>query len=537
MADMKKEQEREELHRAIWAIADELRGAVDGWDFKNYVLGTMFYRYISENLCNYINEGEIAAGNITFDYAQMSDEKAEPARAGLVQEKGFFILPSELFANVLKAAKNEKAEFIDREGNKKSVKDNLNELLEMVFDHIEASARGSESENSFAGLFDDYDVNSNKLGSTVAKRNEKLVKLLEGVAAMNLGDVKHHDIDAFGDAYEYLMTMYASNAGKSGGEFFTPADVSELLTRLGTVGKTEINKVYDPACGSGSLLLKAEKVLGKDAVRNGFFGQEINITTYNLCRINMFLHDVGFDKFDIACEDTLTSPQHWDDEPFELIVSNPPYSIKWAGDEDATLINDPRFAPAGVLAPKSKADMAFIMHSLSWLASNGAAAIVCFPGIMYRGGAEQKIRKYLIDNNFVDCVIQLPSNLFFGTSIATCIMVLKKNKPDSNTLFIDATNECIKVTNNNKLTQANIEKIVTIFAGHTEEKHFSHLATYEEIQQNDYNLSVSTYVEAEDTREKIDIKKLNAEIEEIVAREATLRAEIDAIIKEIEVAE
>ena len=519
MADMKKEQEREELHRAIWAIADELRGAVDGWDFKNYVLGTMFYRYISENLCNYINEGEHAAGNASFDYAQMSDTEAEQAREDLVNEKGFFILPSELFCNVrARAAKD----------------DNLNETLERVFNHIEESARGSESENSFAGLFDDFDVNSNKLGATVAKRNEKLVKLLEGIAAMNLGDVKHHDIDAFGDAYEYLMTMYASNAGKSGGEFFTPADVSELLTRLGTVGKTEINKVYDPACGSGSLLLKAEKVLGRDAIRNGFYGQEINITTYNLCRINMFLHDVGFDKFDIACEDTLISPQHWDDEPFELIVSNPPYSIKWAGDENPLLINDPRFAPAGVLAPKSKADMAFIMHSLSWLASNGTAAIVCFPGIMYRGGAEQKIRKYLIDNNFVDCVIQLPSNLFFGTSIATCIMVLKKNKADSNTLFIDATNECIKVTNNNKLTPANIEKIVSVFAGHIEEKHFSHLASYDEISQNDYNLSVSTYVEAEDTREKIDIKKLNAEIDEIVAREATLRAEIDAIIKEIE---
>ncbi len=516
---MKKEQEREELHRAIWAIADELRGAVDGWDFKNYVLGTMFYRYISENLTNYINDGETAAGNASFDYAKMPDSEAEQAREDLVNEKGFFILPSELFCNVRARAPKD---------------DNLNETLERVFNHIEESARGSESENSFAGLFDDFDVNSNKLGATVAKRNEKLVKLLDGIANMNLGDVKHHDIDAFGDAYEYLMTMYASNAGKSGGEFFTPADVSELLTRLGTVGKTEINKVYDPACGSGSLLLKAEKVLGRDAIRNGFYGQEINITTYNLCRINMFLHDVGFDKFDIACEDTLISPQHWDDEPFELIVSNPPYSIKWAGDENPLLINDPRFAPAGVLAPKSKADLAFIMHSLSWLASNGTAAIVCFPGIMYRGGAEQKIRKYLIDNNFVDCVIQLPSNLFFGTSIATCIMVLKKNKADSNTLFIDATNECIKVTNNNKLTPANIEKIVSVFAGRIEEKHFSHLASYEEIAQNDYNLSVSTYVEAEDKREKIDIKKLNAEIDEIVAREAKLRADIDAIIREIE---
>lgn len=519
MVDTKKEQEREELHRAIWAIADDLRGAVDGWDFKSYVLGTMFYRYISENIASYINQGEIDAGNPDFRYEDMSDAEAEQAREGLVQEKGFFILPSELFCNVrAKAASDE----------------NLNETLETVFRHIEESAKGSSSEGQFAGLFDDYDVNSNKLGATVAKRNEKLVKLLNGVADMNLGDVKEHDIDAFGDAYEYLMTMYASNAGKSGGEFFTPADVSELLTRLGTVGKKEINKVYDPACGSGSLLLKAEKVLGRDAVRNGFFGQEINITTYNLCRINMFLHDIEFDKFDIACEDTLTNPQHWDDEPFELIVSNPPYSIKWAGDENPLLINDPRFAPAGVLAPKSKADLAFIMHSLAWLASNGTAAIVCFPGIMYRGGAEQKIRKYLVDNNFIDCIIQLPSNLFFGTSIATCIMVLKKGKTDNKVLFIDASSECVKVTNNNKLTPENINKIVDAFAQRTEEAHFSHLAEYSEVQENDYNLSVSTYVEAKDTREKIDIVKLNAEIAQIVARENELRAAIDQIVAEIE---
>ena len=385
MSDSKKTQERDELHRAIWAIADDLRGAVDGWDFKNYILGTMFYRYISENLTSYIHSGENKAGYNDFDYTQLSDEDAEEARLGLVEEKGFFILPSELFCNVRANASNN---------------ENLNETIESVFRHIEESAKGSEAENSFSGLFDDYDVNSNKLGATVAKRNERLVKLLDGVGEMNLGEVKDQSIDAFGDAYEYLMTMYASNAGKSGGEFFTPADVSELLTRLGIVGKTELNKVYDPACGSGSLLLKAEQILGKDAIRNGFYGQEINITTYNLCRINMFLHDIGFDKFNLACEDTLIYPQHWDDEPFELIVSNPPYSIKWAGDENPLLINDPRFSPAGVLAPKSKADMAFIMHSLSWLASNGTAAIVCFPGIMYRGGAEQKIRKYLVDPEF-----------------------------------------------------------------------------------------------------------------------------------------
>lgn len=520
MIDTKKEQERDELHRAIWAIADELRGAVDGWDFKNYVLGTMFYRYISENLTNYVNVGEWDAGNTDFDYAKLSDAEAEEAREGLVEEKGFFILPSELFCNVNSRADDD---------------ENLNETLEHVFNDIETSAKGTSSENSFAGLFDDFDVNSNKLGATVAKRNERLAKLLHGVANMNLGDVKDHDIDAFGDAYEYLMTMYASGAGKSGGEFFTPADVSELLTRIGTVGKTEINKVYDPACGSGSLLLKAVKVLGKDAVRNGFYGQEINITTYNLCRINMFLHDIGFDKFDIACEDTLTAPQHWDDEPFELIVSNPPYSIKWEGDNNPLLINDPRFAPAGVLAPKSKADLAFIMHSLSWLAPNGTAAIVTFPGVMYRGGAEQKIRKYLIDNNFVDCVIQLPSNLFYGTTIATCIIVLKKGKKDSNTLFIDATNECIKVTNNNKLTAENLDNIVAEYISREDKAHFARLVSYDEIKEENYNLSVSTYVEAEDTREVIDIVALNAEIEEIVARENVLREKISKIIAEIEV--
>lgn len=520
MLDTKKEQERDELHKAIWSIADDLRGSVDGWDFKSYVLSTMFYRFISENLTNYINDGEIAAGNADFDYASLTDDAIdEETRKDLVDEKGFFIYPSELFANVRKRADKD---------------ENLNETLETIFNHIEDSAKGSESEDDFAGLFDDFDVNSNKLGATVAKRNEKLVKLLNGVGEMKLGDYKQNTIDAFGDAYEYLMTMYASNAGKSGGEFYTPQEVSELLTRLAIVGKKEINKVYDPACGSGSLLLKAAKILGKENVRQGFFGQEINITTYNLCRINMFLHDIDYDKFDIACEDTLISPQHWDDEPFEVIVSNPPYSIKWAGDDNPVLINDPRFSPAGVLAPKSKADLAFIMHSLSWLAASGTAAIVCFPGIMYRGGAEQKIRKYLVDNNYIDCVIQLPPNLFFGTSIATCIMVLKRNKADSKVLFIDASEEFVKVTNNNKLTDDNIKHILDAFVQREDKDYFCKLATYDEVKEQNYNLSVSTYVEQKDTREQIDIVKLNAEIKEIVAREQVLRDEIDKIIAEIE---
>ena len=518
--DNKNVREREELHKAIWAIADDLRGSVDGWDFKQYILGIMFYRYISENITNYINEGERKAGDTSFDYAKLKDSEAEPERENLVKEKGFFILPSELFVNVVKRARED---------------ENLNETLERIFNNIENSAKGAESEDDFSGLFDDIDVNSNKLGATVAKRNEKLVKILDGIASINLGKYQDNKIDAFGDAYEFLMSMYASNAGKSGGEFYTPQEVSELLTKLATVGKKSVNKVYDPACGSGSLLLKSAKILGKENVRQGFYGQEINLTTYNLCRINMFLHDIGYDKFDIACDDTLTSPQHWDDEPFEVIVSNPPYSIKWAGDDNEVLINDPRYAPAGVLAPKSKADFAFIMHSLSWLATNGTASIVCFPGILYRGGAEQKIRKYLVDNNFIDTIIQLPDNLFFGTSIATCIMVLKKSKKDNSTLFIDATNECVKVTNNNKLTNENIENILKVFTGREDKEHIARLVSNNEIAESDYNLSVSTYVEKEDTREKIDIVELNKEIEKIVAREQVLRDEINKIISEIEV--
>ncbi len=538
MADNKKETERAELHKTIWGIANDLRGSVDGWDFKQYVLGMLFYRYISENLTNYINqiereangEDEVDTSKMTeeelaafeesrFDYAKLSDEEAENAREDMIASKGFFILPSQLFKNVRARA---------------SLDEDLNVTLEKIFKSIEESAIGTPSEENFRGLFDDIDVNSNKLGGTVGARNSRLVKLMNGVGAMNLGDYKDNTIDAFGDAYEYLMGMYASNAGKSGGEYFTPQEVSQLITRLAISGKKEVNKVYDPACGSGSLLLQTAKILGKDNVRTGFFGQEINITTYNLCRINMFLHDIGYEKFNIANADTLTDPKHWDDEPFDVIVSNPPYSIKWDGESDATMINDPRFAPAGVLAPKSKADLAFFMHSLAWLASDGAAAIVCFPGIMYRGGAEQKIRQYLIDNNYVDCVIQLPGNLFFGTSIATCIMVLKKSKADNSILFIDATNECVKVTNNNKLAEENIQTILTAFYERGDKEHFSRLVPYEEVANNNYNLSVSSYVEQEDTREVVDITKLNAEIKEIVAREAFLRAEIDKIVAEIE---
>mgnify|MGYP003178109751 FL=1 len=512
---MAREQERAELHRTIWQIANDLRGSVDGWDFKNYVLGMLFYRFISENITAFINAEEHRAGNADFDYAECSDEQAEFGREVTVQERGFYILPSQLFGNVRKRA---------------AADPNLNETLNNIFHAIENSAKGAASEDDMKGLFADIDVNSNKLGATVQKRNETLVKILDKIGDMKLGNLADNQIDTFGDAYEFLMTMYASNAGKSGGEFFTPQEVSELLARITLVGKKQVNKVYDPACGSGSLLLKFAKVLGKENVRQGFYGQEINITTYNLCRINMFLHDINYEKFDIALGDTLLAPKHWDDEPFECIVSNPPYSIKWVGDENPLLINDPRFSPAGILAPKSKADLAFTMHMLSWLATNGTAAIVEFPGVLYRGGAEQKIRKYLIDNNYIDTVIQLPANLFFGVGIATCIIVLKKSKKDNATLFIDASGEFIHEGNKNKLSDANIARILEAFVARKDDAHFARLVENDKIAENDYNISVSSYVEQPDTREEVDIEALNLRIAEIVARQNMLRTAIDAIV-------
>ena len=516
---MAREQERAELHRTIWQIANDLRGSVDGWDFKNYVLGILFYRFISENITKYINEEEAKAGNTNFNYADISDADAELGRAVTVAEKGFYILPSQLFVNVRKRAASDP---------------DLNETLSEVFNAIENSAKGADSEDDMKGLFDDIDVNSNKLGATVTKRNETLVKILTAIGDLKFGDITDNEIDAFGDAYEFLMTMYAGNAGKSGGEFFTPQEVSELLAKITLVGKTEVNKVYDPACGSGSLLLKFAKVLGKENVRQGFYGQEVNITTYNLCRINMFLHDINYEKFNIALGDTLIDPKHWDDEPFDCIVSNPPYSIKWEGDSNPLLINDPRFAPAGVLAPKSKADLAFTMHMLHWLSTNGTAAIVEFPGVLYRGGAEQKIRKYLVDNNFVDTVIQLPANLFFGVTIATCIIVLKKSKKDNSILFIDASNEFVHEGNKNKLSDENIARILNAYIERKDEEHFTKLVQNGVISENEYNISVSSYVEAESTGEDVDIVALNEQIAQIVKRENELRSEIDRIISELE---
>ena len=509
-------QQRAELQRRIWQIANDVRGAVDGWDFKQYVLGTLFYRFISENFASYI-EG----GDDSVDYAAMHDNDANIAAAknDLIKTKGYFIYPSQLFANVAATA---------------NTNDSLNTQLADIFKSIEASAQGYPSEHDIQGLFADFDTTSNRLGNTVADKNRRLAAVLKGVAELNFGEFGDNQIDLFGDAYEFLISNYAANAGKSGGEFFTPQHVSKLIAQLAMHKQTRINKIYDPACGSGSLLLQAKKHFDAHIIEDGFFGQELNHTTYNLARMNMFLHDVNYDKFNITLGDTLEDPQFAYDEPFDAIVSNPPYSVKWIGSDDPTLINDDRFAPAGVLAPKSKADMAFVMHALSYLSGKGRAAIVCFPGIFYRGGAEQKIRKYLIDNNYVESVIALAPNLFFGTTIAVNILVLSKHKMDTTTQFVDASGLFKKETNNNVLLDEHMAQIMAVFDSKANVEHFAQSVPLEKIAANDYNLSVSSYVEAKDTREVVDIAQLNAELKTTVAKISQLRAEIDAIVAEIE---
>ena len=537
MIDTKKEQERAELFSSIWSVADDLRGSVDGWDFKAYVICTMFYRFLSEKLENEIDQQEKEAGETGVQYRNRSDsELDEEIVKYLTSQYGYFIKPSELFCNVLKEAKGVVDEKRDEKKNteQRGRAEEVNTKLAEVFRHIEDSAKGTESEANFKGLFSDFDVQSPKLGNSADERIKKIVAVLDKVGQMKLKG-SENTIDLFGDAYEYLLKMYASNAGKSGGEFFTPQEVSELLARLTTQEQRNVNKIYDPACGSGSLLLKAYRAARATSDADvDVYGQEINLTTYNMCRINMILHGVSYAKCDIALGDTLVSPKHWDYEPFDVIVSNPPYSIKWEGDKNPTLINDQRFAPAGVLAPKGNADLAFVMHALSFLSLKGAAAIVCFPGVFYRGGAEQKIRRHLVEQNNVDAVIALPDNLFFGTSIATNVLVLKKNKKDNRVLFVDATREFVKVTKNNKLTEENIAKIADVVKNRRDIEYFSRVVPFDEIEKNKFNLTPSTYVEKPDTREKIDIVALNAEIKRIVAREEELRRQIDLIVADLE---
>ena len=511
MTDNKKELERAELHRTIWNIANDLRGSVDGWYFRQYVLGLLFYRYISENLNDYINKIQKLSGVNNFNYKKLSNNEALKFKNAILKNKGLFILPDELFCNLHAGIYTDK---------------NLSETLKKIFQNIENSAKGTESEKAVRGLFDDFEFKSSKLGATQSERNKKLAKLIDSIANMKLGLYKDSTIDAFGDAYEYLMTMYASNAGKSGGEYYTPPEVSELLAKITLTDKKEINKVYDPACGSGALLLQFAKILGKGKIHNGFFGQELNITTYNLCRINMFLHDIGYKNFHIEQGDTLKNPLLMQQKPFDAIVSNPPYSLKWEGDKNPNLVHDKRFSPAGVLAPSSKADMAFIMHSLYMLSQKGTAAIICFPGVLYRGGAEQKIRKYLIDNNFIDCIIQLPDNLFFGTSVATCIMVLKKSKKDNSVLFIDAQKECDKLLGCNKLSKDNISTIINTYKQRNNIEYLSKNVLTSQIKKQDYNLAVNTYIKSPNINRMVDVAKLNKELTRILKREKELRERI-----------
>lgn len=510
------QQQRDELHRQIWAIANDVRGAVDGWDFKQFVLGALFYRFISENFTTYIE-----AGDPSVNYAAMRDADI-PAEVvdDAVKTKGYFIYPSQLFRNVAKSA---------------NTNESLNTDLAAVFKAIEGSANGYPSEQDIKGLFSDFDTTSNRLGNTVAQKNDRLAKVLKGVEGLKL-DFADAQGDPFGDAYEFLISNYAANAGKSGGEFFTPQHVSKLIAQLAMHGQTRVNKIYDPACGSGSLLLQAKKHFDDHIIEGGFFGQEINYTTYNLARMNMFLHNVNYDKFNIQHGNTLEDPHFLDDVPFDAIVSNPPYSVKWKGSDDPTLINDERFAPAGVLAPKSKADFAFVLHALHYLSSRGRAAIVCFPGIFYRGGAEQKIRQYLVDNNYVETVIALAPNLFFGTTIAVTILVLAKNKTGTDVQFIDASGEAFfrKSTNTNLMDDPHIAEVLRLFASKEAVPHVAQNIPQKAIMDNDYNLSVSAYVEPKDTRVVTNIVKLNADIATTVARITDLRAQIDAIVAEIE---
>lgn len=526
--------QKAQLEKTLWKTANELRGHVDGWDFKAYVLGMLFYRFISENLTHFINKGEQEAGFTDFDYTKIDDEQAEQIRDSIVEEKGFFMLPSQLFQSVYRRAAG--ADTDHGLGHPDAVEfreQKLNLFIKDVFDSIEASALGTESEADIKGLFEDVDVSSTRLGNSVVQRNKKLFQLLETIGGLSLGSFEDSSIDMFGDAYQYLMGLYAADAGKSGGEYFTPQEVSNLLARLTVVGKTQVNKVYDPACGSGSLLLQFSKVLGKQNVRIGFYGQEQNRTTYNLARINMFLHDINFSKFSIEHGDTLLDPKHYDEEPFQAIVSNPPYSTRWVGDDDPTLINDPRFAPAGVLAPKTKADLAFVMHILHWLATDGTAAIVEFPGVLYRGGAEKKIRQYLVDNNYIDAVIQLPADLFYGTSIATCILVLKKSKMANDVLFIDASTMLHREGNKNVLVEEYRDRIVELFSKREDVEYVARKTGNQSVAENDYNLSVSAYVDAPDVREKVDIVKINSEIAVLLTDQRTLRDEVDRIVGDL----
>ena len=514
---MTSNQQRHKMHRQLWQVANQYRSSVDGWDFKQFVLGMLFYRFISENVARYIE-----ASDRSINYATWSDEViTAKIKDDAIQTKGYFIYPSQLFINVAKNANT----------NRRLCND-----LDKIFSEIEASANGYPSEGHVKDLFADFSTSSYRLGNSVAEKNARLAKVLEGVSAIDFGDSVGDRIGMFGDAAELLLSSYAATSFTFGSEAFTPLYVSKLIVQLAMHKQTSINRIYDPACGTGSLLLQAKENFDARLVEDGFWGQEVNRPTHILARMNMFLHDVSYNKFEIALGNTLTSPQFGDDKPFDAIVCNPPYSMRWVGEDDPTLINDDRFSAAGVLPPSSQADYAFILHALNYLSAKGRATIVCFPGIFFRGGAEKEIRKYLVDNNYVETIILLAPNLFYHTAYSANILVLAKHKPDTSIQFIDARGPefFTKEINNNVMLDEHIQKVIDIFNSKVNISHVAASVPHEQIKKNDYDLTLGYYLEPRDPRDSIDIVALNAEIKSATSKIDRLRTGVDAITVEIE---
>lgn len=493
----------------IVQIAEKFHSETEAWDLKAYVLGTLFYRFLSEDLAAFIDNEEHAAGVSDFNYATLDDITAEMARLTTISEKGYFLLPSQLYEAVqANAAKDE----------------NLNETLKAVFGAIEGSANGTASQHAYSGLFSGFDPNATALGETVPSRNKRLADLLTDIGEYSL-------VDAASD-FDVLLRYYVTTAGKKGGDHFTPPTIAELVARIATTARPKARNVYDPALGSGSLLIKSRNLLANEPM---VLGQELVRTNYNMARMNLLLHGVEFGWFDLAGGvSTLTHPAHRDDEPFDIIVSNPKWSEKWIGKDDAVLISDDRFASAGVLAPKQYHDLAFTMHAASSLASDGVAVLVQFPGTLYRGNAEAKIRQYLVTNNLVDTVIQLPPDWGYGVTVPGVIVVLRKAKHDNAVLFVDASSLFKRVGNKNELLDTHQQTVIDAFTARTDVEHFARLVPNEDIALADFNLSVSRYVQPADNRKATDIRTLNAEIVEIVRRQGELREGIDAVIRDLE---
>lgn len=517
---------KQELFSQIWETLNKSLGSVDISELKFYVLGFLFYRYISENIINHFNKNEHAAGNVDFDYAKLNDDEiSDDVISDCINSKGFFIFPSELFNNVYEKYKNNP--------------NDLNVVITNIFKNIDERSLNKANEQDIIGLLTGINLSSNNLGENVTNRNKKIIKIIAAIASFELSNFDDDEIDIFGDAYEYIIDMYASKSGKRSREFFDPPqEVSKLLTLLAIKDKKDIKTVYDPMCRSGSLLLQPLKILKNPSIN--FYGQENVYPTYNLCRMNMFLHNVNCSNFDIQYGDTLTNPKHSLDQRYDIIVSSPPYSIKWEGQDNPILINDERYSPAGILAPKSYADIAFIMHSLYLLKASGTAAIVCYHGIFYRSGAEQKIRKYLVDNNFIDTIIRLPDNLFYGKQVIANILVLSKSKKDNGILFIDASNLFIKVANQKKLSDENIDEIIKLYHDRKDVDKLSRFVSQDEIVGKDYDLQVDTYILKNlyilknDETDAADIKQLNEEINQLSKINQESKQAIREIINELE---